>query len=248
MRVRCSWRARRSGRGRVLALGASLGASAAAGGGARARRRRRRAARCRGACARCSRRAPIRTCRSPTARRRCTGRCTGTTSDAADLLIRAGAQVDAVTDLGVPPLWLACANGRRRDGRTSPRRRVRPCRPRCRAAKSALMACARTGTAARCARCSPGAPMSDSRERERGQTALMWAVAGKHPAVVELLIQHGADVNAAFDGRLHAAAVRRARRRCGVGADAPRGRRADRRRRPRTARARCSSLPPAWPG
>ena len=33
----------------------------------------------------------------------------------------------------------------------------------------------------------------------RGQTALMWAVAQKHPDVVKVLLAHGANVNARSD-------------------------------------------------
>ena len=33
----------------------------------------------------------------------------------------------------------------------------------------------------------------------RGQTALMWAVAQKHPDVVKVLLAHGADVHARSD-------------------------------------------------
>ncbi len=50
----------------------------------------------------------------------------------------------------------------------------------------------------------------DAKER-KGQTALMWAAAEGHAAVVELLIKAGADVRARLEVRVHAAALRRAR-------------------------------------
>src|SRR5690606_13747436 len=36
----------------------------------------------------------------------------------------------------------------------------------------------------------------DARERWGGETALMWAAARRHPEMIELLLEHGADVNA----------------------------------------------------
>src|SRR5438445_819645 len=36
----------------------------------------------------------------------------------------------------------------------------------------------------------------NANEKLRGQTALMWAVAQRHPAVVRRLLEHGADVHA----------------------------------------------------
>src|SRR5690606_23904077 len=36
----------------------------------------------------------------------------------------------------------------------------------------------------------------DARERWGGQTALMWAAARRHPDMIELLLEHGADANA----------------------------------------------------
>jgi ankyrin repeat protein len=42
--------------------------------------------------------------------------------------------------------------------------------------------------------------MVDTREKVRGQTALMWGVLENHPAVVKMLLAKGADVNARTEG------------------------------------------------
>jgi uncharacterized protein len=115
--------------------------------------------------------------------------------DAADVLIRGGAKVDAVNDLGVFPLSLACANGsaamvERLLAASAPVRQTLP------SGESALMSCAQTGTAdALRALLARGADV-DARERERGQTALMWAAAGRHAGAVKVLLERGADLNA----------------------------------------------------
>jgi ankyrin repeat protein len=115
---------------------------------------------------------------------------------AADALIRGGALVDALNDLGVFPLSLACANGsvsmvERLIAAGASVRQTLP------SGESALMSCARTGAArALQALLAHGADV-EARERHRGQTALMWAAGGRHAAAVKVLIGRGADPNAA---------------------------------------------------
>ena len=114
--------------------------------------------------------------------------------ESADLLIRAGAGVNAATDLGATPLWLASQNGsaamvrRLLEAGANPNAALR-------LGETPLMVAARSGKPdivdqllAR------GANVNATAARR--QTALMWAVAQKHPDVVKALLAHGADVHA----------------------------------------------------
>jgi ankyrin repeat protein len=59
-----------------------------------------------------------------------------------------------------------------------------------------IMTCARTGSAEAVKSLLVFGADANATEAERGQTALMWATAQKHPAVVGALVEHGADLNA----------------------------------------------------
>ena len=70
----------------------------------------------------------------------------------------------------------------------------------------------------------------DAKDDRRGQTALMWAAAEGHAAVVQALIEAGADFRRTPAVRLHAAAVcreRRSHRRRAGAAEGGRGRQRD---------------------
>ena len=113
----------------------------------------------------------------------------------AELLIRAGAGVDAANAYEVTPLWLACANA---SGPMVERLLAAgaDARATLTTGETALMACARTGSVdAVKALLSRGVEV-DAREASESQTALMWAAAQRHPAVVRLLLEHGADPHA----------------------------------------------------
>ncbi len=56
--------------------------------------------------------------RRPTARRRCTGRCSAAIKKWSDMLISAGANVKAANREGATPLWLASINGDAGDHRS----------------------------------------------------------------------------------------------------------------------------------
>jgi ankyrin repeat protein len=113
----------------------------------------------------------------------------------ADLLIRAGARARVANDLGATPLHLACTN------RSAPMiERLLAAGANARAAllsgETVLMTCARAGNAqAVKALLAHGADVN-AKESEHQQTALMWAVAERHPEVVTLLIGAGADIRA----------------------------------------------------
>jgi len=115
--------------------------------------------------------------------------------DLVDLLLKAGANPNAVNDLGVPPLSLASTNGsakvvaRLLTGNANPDAAVRT-------GESALMTASRGGSIEIVRLLLARHANVNAAERVRGQTALMWAAAASHPDIVELLIRSGADVHA----------------------------------------------------
>jgi len=113
----------------------------------------------------------------------------------ADLLIRAGARANVWNDLGATPLHLACTNRS-----AAMVERLLAAGADARAAllngETVLMTCARAGNArAVKAVLGRGADVN-AVEREHRQTALMWAAAQRHPDVVRMLIDAGADIRA----------------------------------------------------
>ena len=116
-------------------------------------------------------------------------------SDLTKVLIEAGANVDVANELGVTPLSLACSNGSAGiveallKGGASPARTFSDRPP-------AIMLCARSGSVdAIRALIARGANVN-AREPLKSQSALMWAIAQKHTAVVRVLLEHGADIRA----------------------------------------------------
>ena len=114
--------------------------------------------------------------------------------ETADLLVRAGANPDAVNDLGVAPLSLACTNAsapmvrRLLEAGANPNAtgvRVPP-----------IMICARTGSVEAVRELIARKADVNAREPLRDQTALMWAVAQNHADVARTLIEAGAGVRA----------------------------------------------------
>jgi ankyrin repeat protein len=115
--------------------------------------------------------------------------------DMADRLIRAGADLKAANRYGITALSLACVNGD-----TAMIEKLLKAGADANAAgnegETPLMTIARTGNVdAAKALLAHGAKV-DARESWHGETALMWAAAQKHPAMVKELIVAGADVNA----------------------------------------------------
>lgn len=112
--------------------------------------------------------------------------------ETAALLLRAGADPNAVNDLGVTPLWLACSNGNVSVATALLEAGADPnlALP---SGETPLMTAARTGHPAIVrALLDRGADVRET-ERVLGQSALMWAVAERHEAVVRLLLDRGAN-------------------------------------------------------
>ena len=100
-----------------------------------------------------------------------------------------------MTDIGITPLWVACSNAgtpliaRLLEAGADPN--IAPPTN-----GSPLMVASRTGNAEAVRLLIAHRADVNAKEAERGQTALMWAVAERHPDVVRELIAAGADVHA----------------------------------------------------
>jgi ankyrin repeat protein len=110
------------------------------------------------------------------------------------VLLELGARVNAVTDLGITPLWVACTNGSTAvvakllaagaQPNLAPESDGTP-----------LMVASRTGNAEAVQLLLSHGANPNAKEASRGQTALMWAAAERHPEVVRALLAKGADVH-----------------------------------------------------
>jgi len=115
--------------------------------------------------------------------------------EATRLLIRAGADVNAVNDLGITALWIASENAGTAvmslllesgaNPNLAPPTNGTP-----------LMVASRVGNVDGVARLLARGADVHARETANEQTALMWAVSAKQPAVVKQLLAAGADVHA----------------------------------------------------
>ncbi len=113
--------------------------------------------------------------------------------DLTTLLVRAGARVTVASRYGVTPLSLACANGNGAivELLLKAGADANAALP---GGETPLMTAARTGAPAGVtALLSHGAKV-DLKDDRRGQTALMWAAAEGHAAIVQDLIEGGADI------------------------------------------------------
>jgi ankyrin repeat protein len=116
-------------------------------------------------------------------------------ADLVDLLLAAGANVNVANDLRITPLALAAANGNAAVIATLLRKGA-AVNAASETGVTPLMEAARTGRVDAVRALLAGGADVNARETDRGQTALMWAVARRHPAVVKVLIEQRADVAA----------------------------------------------------
>jgi ankyrin repeat protein len=115
--------------------------------------------------------------------------------DLAGKLIRAGADVKAANRYGVTPLYLAAQNASPEMLRLLLKSGADP-NAAVNLGETALMTVARTGNVEAAKVLLDAGAKVDAREQWHEQTALMWAAAERHPAMVAELIRRGAEVNA----------------------------------------------------
>ena len=111
----------------------------------------------------------------------------------ANLLIEAGADVNLANDLGATALWLAAINGSASMVARLLEAGANPNAP-LKRGETPLMTAARSGNSQAVEQLLQYGADVNAAEHERGQTALMWAVAQQHAAVARLLIEHDADL------------------------------------------------------
>lgn len=114
---------------------------------------------------------------------------------AADALIRAGADVNAVNRYGVPPLSLAAMNGNAAALELLLKAGADPNSTQSEG-ETALMTAARTGIPAAVKTLVAYGADVNAKESWRGQTALMWAAAEGHADTIQVLLEAGAQINA----------------------------------------------------
>ena len=119
--------------------------------------------------------------------------------DMVDLLVRAGADVDAANDYGIVPLVLACTNGHTAIAERLLAAGANPNKVALVGEETVLMTAARTGVAGVVNALLDHGAEVDARDGHHGQTALMWAAAEGHEAVVRTLLARGAALDARSD-------------------------------------------------
>jgi len=112
-----------------------------------------------------------------------------------DMLVGAGANVNAANRYGVTPLSLACTNGNGAMVELLLKAGADPGAPGA-GGETPLMTAARSGNLRSVKALLSRGVIVDGKDSRRGQTALMWAAAEGHAEVAQALIDAGADVRA----------------------------------------------------
>ena len=113
----------------------------------------------------------------------------------ADLLLRAGADANAANDFGMTPLSQACVNGSAALVELLLKSGANP-NTAIATGETPLMTCARSGKVDAVRTLIAHDAAVNAKEPAQNQTALMWAAAEHHPAVVKALIEANADLKA----------------------------------------------------
>ena len=111
-----------------------------------------------------------------------------------DSLLAARANPNIANDLGVTPIIMAATAG---NGRVVEKLlgAGADANATLESGESALMLAAQAGSEAGVTALLAKGAKVNAREGTRGQTALMWAIVNKHPAVTRILLDHGADIH-----------------------------------------------------
>jgi len=113
----------------------------------------------------------------------------------AELLVRAGADANVANDFRMTPLSQACTNGSGEFVDLLLKAGANPNMP-IGTGETPLMTCARSGSADAVRMLLVRSADVNAKEPNQNQTALMWAAAGKHPKVLDALIEASADLQA----------------------------------------------------
>ena len=117
-----------------------------------------------------------------------------------DLLIKQGADVNHTNDLGATPLWVGSVSGNELVISSLLQAGADPNLPLL-SGETPLMTAARAGAVGAVEALLASGAEVDATENFKKQTALMWAIAQRHPAVVRSLVDAGADIYARTDSR-----------------------------------------------
>ncbi len=113
----------------------------------------------------------------------------------AESLVRAGADANIANDFRATPLSEACTNGSADLVKLLLEAGANPNTP-IATGETPIMTCAASGSASAVRMLVARGADVNAKEPSQNQTALMWAAGERHPDVVQVLVEHGADLQA----------------------------------------------------